>query len=203
MVESLLSGSAILMYGRVMDDIQLQRGPYAAPAPPESTGELNFLRRQLDVDTGAGANQIISQLARIYAVSYGGEFYTLATPVIFLVHGPGEEPIELSPGQTDRAPVRPASADLTGVGALDYQYSDDIRVWTYDKNDISLRLDLSTGMLQDILLDAEVGDDMDSPTVGGGRVGGGRVGGGRVGGGRVGGGRVGGGRVGGGRVGGG
>ncbi len=201
MVESLLSGSAILMYGRVMDDIQLQRGPYAQPAPPESTGELNFLRRQLDVDTGAGANQILSQLARIYAVSYGGEFYTLATPVIFLVHGPG---VDAGAGLPGGGNFRgPGGADDTGVAAQSYDFTADMKVWTYDKNDISLRLDLSTGMLQDILLDAEVGDDMDSPTVGGGRVGGGRVGGGRVGGGRVGGGRVGGGRVGGGRVGGG
>ncbi len=76
-------------------------------------------------------------------------------------------------------------------------------VWTYDKNDISLRLDLSTGMLEDILLEAEFGDDMDFPSFGGGKVGGGKVGGGKVGGGKVGGGKVGGGKVGGGKVGGG
>jgi hypothetical protein len=179
------------MYGRVMDDIQLQRGPYGAPAPPLSTGVLNHLRQQLDVDVGAGANQIISQLARIYAFSFGGDLYTLTTPTIFLVHGPGGDPNVGAPG--GRFSKTPGSADNTGVATQDYDFAEDIRVWTYDKNDISLRLDLSTGMLEDILLAAEFGDDMEHPSFGGGKVGGGKVGGGKVGGGKVGGGKVGGG----------
>ena len=42
--------------------------------------------------------------------------------------------------------------------------------------------------MQDILLEAEFGDEMDFPSFGGGKVGGGKVGGGKVGGGKVGGG---------------
>ena len=183
MAETLLSGSAILMYGREMTDITLDQGTYL-----ETTSVLNHLQKQLckaiDDDTK-------SRLARIYAIGYCGDVYTLATPTIFLVQGEGRpaEPGNAAAKPPRRASMRPAaSTDDTGVALQDYTFTDDIKVWTYDKNDISLRLDLSTGTLEDILLAAEFGDDMDFPSFGGGKVGGGKVGGGKVGGGKVGGG---------------
>ena len=195
MVETLLSGSAILMYGRVMDDITLEQDRPDPPPPgntapnyPPTTSHLNHLQTQLNTAVTD------AQLARIYAVSYNGGFYTLAAPTIFLVHGNG---VSAGAGGVPPGPPGPArhpgSADTTGVAAHDYDFSADMMVWTYDKNDISLRLDLSSGMLEDILLEAEFGDDMDHPSFGGGKVGGGKVGGGKVGGGKVGGGKVGGG----------
>jgi len=168
MAETLLSSSAILLYGRVMTDLTLDQTAYTGIT---GTGTLNYLHSQLNV---AGA-----KLARIYAVSYAGEFYAFAAPTIFLVHGDGD-PANPVPGPAFRAP---SDADDTGVGAQNYDFSSDMQVWTYDKNDLSVRLDLSSGTLKDILLEAEFGDDMDFPSFGGGKVGGGKVGGGKVGGG--------------------
>jgi hypothetical protein len=89
---------------------------------------------------------------------------------------------------------------VSGVAAADFQIADDIRVWPYDKADYTIRMDVETGMFEQILLDVFFGAE--APMVAGGRVAGGRVAGGRVAGGRVAGGRVAGGRVSGGRVGG-
>ena len=139
------------------------------------------------------------RFARIYAYSYGGRFSVLEMPAIYLVHGPGEKAQEGVTGS--KAAARPDSVDVVGSVGQWHSFAEDIYVWTYDKSDFSLRLDTSAGMLEEILLGAEINDEMDPPSFGGTKLGGGRVGGGRVGGGRVGGGRVGGGRVGGGRVG--
>jgi hypothetical protein len=190
MSETLLNGTSVHLIGRVMDDITLSTAKYTA-----NDGHGNSLQKQL-----AGTKGKQSYLARIYAYSFGNVMTELDEPTIFLVHGPGR--VVNDPVPPPLEAIRSPSTDKTGVGAQDYVFTDDMRYWEYDKNDISLRLDLYTGTLEDILLMPGDGGEQDFYPDGGGKVGGGRVGGGRVGGGRVGGGRVGGGRVGGGRVGG-
>jgi hypothetical protein len=46
------------------------------------------------------------------------------------------------------------------VSVADFQFADDIRFWSYDKGDFSIRMDVSTGTLEDILLEAEVDAQM-------------------------------------------
>ncbi len=195
MPETLMSSSNILLYGRVMTDMSVS--PQAAP-----NDEGNHFLRDVYSRTDENDN-CTARLARIYGFSYAGTYYALDEPVIFLVHGPGVLAQPRPPGDAARQSVSPTDPDLSGVDAQDFTHSDTIMVWTYDKNDFSIRLDVSTGWLEDILLGAELGGDMDFPAFGGGKVGGGKVGGGKVGGGKVGGGKVGGGKVGGGKVGGG
>lgn len=153
----------------------------------------------------AGGNDFIASkmysgdvvLARIYGFSFDGIHFDLDRPAVFLVHGDGEK---LTDDDRDaRSPVSPAQS---GVGAQDYQFGSEMRSWQYDKSDFSVRMDIFTGMFEQILLDAEI-EFEDHGMFGGGKVGGGKVGGGKVGGGKVGGGKVGGGKVGGGKVGGG
>lgn len=140
-------------------------------------------------------------LAKIYGFSFDGVHFDLERPSIFLVHGDGDF---LTDDDRDaRSPISPAQS---GMGAQEYQFGSEMRCWHYDKSDFSVRMDIHTGMFEQILLDAEIEFDdhgMFGGKVGGGKVGGGKVGGGKVGGGKVGGGKVGGGKVGGGKVGGG
>ena len=191
MPENLLEPSNILLYGREVQDLQIAHvnvpNPYAPPpnipVHPAALGDNAFLRRQLEAP---GA-----RLARIYGFSYEGHYYDLHRPAIFLVHGAGVL------AQTAATPFAKSaeSTDRTGVSAVDYEYSGDMMVWSYDKEDFSIRLDPAGGTFEALLLEAELDDD--SSHYSGAKVSGGKVGGGKVGDGKVGGGKVGGGKVGG------
>ncbi|MEZ0226468.1 MAG: hypothetical protein ACAH83_18070 [Alphaproteobacteria bacterium] len=89
-------------------------------------------------------------LARIYGFSFEGYYYDLPKPIIFLVHGDGESASEAR-GQVNRARA-PADPSLTGIGQADFQFSDDMMVWSYDKADYTIRMDVETGMFEDVLL---------------------------------------------------
>jgi hypothetical protein len=178
MPETLLTSHAILLYGREVLGVTLARASDAmAMEPPDSAepgavaqpqapapaplGDNRFLEKQLEAD---GA-----RLARIYAFSFEGHYYDLPRPVIFLVHGEGSDPEAVRPPNS-RAGRAPADADRTGVASSPGSFSEDIRVWTYDKGDFSLRLDPDTGTLEQILLERCLGGG------GGGAYGGGAIG---------------------------
>lgn len=213
MAESLLSTTNVLLYGRVLDDLQIAHpevpspfhdGP-AADCPgvevhQQGLGANRFLREQLEhrgpEDVDEEERDFDARLARIYGFSYEGQYFDLAVPAIFLVHGEGaiaERPV----GDRPRASRAPEVADRSGTGAQEHSFSDDMRVWSYDKGDFSLRMDVDAGPLDQILLEAELALETAQAQHSGARVSGARARGARVGGGRVGGGRVGGGRVGG------
>lgn len=201
MPETLLSASEVLLFGRELEDLNLKR-PH--PGVEKGRGYNKFLARQLTYEDFNDA-----RLARIYGFSFEGAFQELPAPAIFLVHGEGTSATQWMESNGDgeiiaaNAPGRLASRapnepDLSGTASADFQIADDIRVWPYDKSDYSIRLDVTTGQLDQILLD--IFFEVEMPMLSGGRVAGGRVAGGRVAGGRVAGGRVAGGRVAGGRV---
>ena len=213
MAETLLSVSEVLLYGRVMDDLQFCYQEPAVDLPKEGTdgppprpgrkvGLNSMMQNQLAASRNGeqGANpdlegRFAPKFARIYGFSFEGGYYDLDAPIIMLVHGPGV-PAESKAGDP-RASRSPDTPDKTGAAASGHSFADDIKVWSYDKADFTVRMDTLSGTLEDILLDVELGG---GAHVSGGRVSGGRVSGGRVSGGRVSGGRVSGGRVSGGRV---
>jgi hypothetical protein len=80
-----------------------------------------------------------------------------------------------------------AEPSLSGVVAADFEFADDVRVWSYDKADYTIRMDVETGMFEDVLLDILGGG---GPGVSGARVSGARVSGARVSGARVSGARL-------------
>ena len=156
--ETLLSPSNILLYGRVLQDLTFQFAPPPTTIPPETgegseagpprLGDNNFLQRQLNA---ADVN-----FARIYGYSYEGEYYDLAKPAIFLVHGEGTAAGGPFPADAARVARAPADADRTGTAGQTGSFAEDMMVWSYDKADFSIRLDAETGPLEQILLEAEL-----------------------------------------------
>ncbi|MET0943146.1 MAG: hypothetical protein ABWY13_17480 [Mesorhizobium sp.] len=104
------------------------------------------------------------RFARIYGFSYEGFYYDLPRPALFLVHGDGYPASEMGPAaywvvNRARAPGEPS---LTGLGQADFQFSDDIVVWSYDKADYTIRMDVETGMFEQVLLDAMLDGGIDA-----------------------------------------
>lgn len=202
MAETLLSISEVLLYGRVMEDMQFtyQRPPTSPPKddcdPPRPGIEIGgnaLFERQLAADPNG---DFAPRFARIYGFSFEGCFYDLDAPIIMLVHGPGS--VAERPASDQRAARAPESPDRSGSAAQEHSFADEVRVWSYDKGDFSVRMDTLTGTLEDILLEIEIGSG--AGPVSGGKVAGGKVAGGKVAGGKVAGGKVAGGKVSGGKV---
>jgi hypothetical protein len=133
---------------------------FPVPEPPPRLGDNNFLQNQLDADREDSTKE--PKLARIYGFSYEGHYYDLAKPAIFLVHGPGNDPEAWRPGTAlpdarfDRAP---SDGDRSGIARTATSFAEDMRVWSYDKGDFSIRLDPESGPLEQILLQAELRPD--------------------------------------------
>ncbi|WP_170516187.1 hypothetical protein [Ruegeria atlantica] len=182
MPETLLSFSEVLIFGRVLEDLDYE--------PKTKTGKGN--NKHLGAQFADVGNDK-AQFAKIYGFAYEGTYYDLPEPVIFLVHGDGT-PVNGAnnlPGNlASRAPTEPS---VGGVAAADFQIANDIKVWNYDKADQTMRMDVMTGQFEQVLLDIYFG--FDSPAVSGARVSGARVSGARVSGARVSGARVSGARV--------
>jgi hypothetical protein len=163
MPETLESPSCILLYGRIVNDLQIQNPPYALGPPPAyqvqppRLGANLFLRDQLQAPGAC--------IARIYGFAYEGHYYDLARPPLFLVHGPGHRADRLPEPPPDpltnrRTSARPDKVDRFGVAATCESFPEDIRVWAYDKGDFSLRMDVRTGPLEQILLEPETSSDV-------------------------------------------
>jgi len=202
MAETLLRASGILLFGRVLDDLSIDKNSYMdGKQKPRRKGANKFLQQQLLVD-----GQDKARFARIYGFAYDGQYYEIDPPVVMLVHGKGERP-ETEAGYVSGTGAKvapgPSSAVLTGSAVPRFPFAADIRVWAYDQADFTIRMDVVAGTFEDLLVGAELAWEDENPIFSGGKVGGGKVGGGKVGGGKVGGGKVGGGKVGGGKAGGG
>lgn len=164
-----------------------------------SAGEQEFSRAGKRQKKGRGRNNLLADqlsedanLARIYGFSYEGTYFELPEPVIFLVHGDGESATDSNkPGdQAARAPLDPSK---TGVASAEYQIANDIRVWDYDKADYTIRMDVMTGMLEQVLLDVYFGGG--GPDISGAKVSGAKVSGAKVSGAKVSGAKVSGAKV--------
>lgn len=139
-----------------------------------------------------------SGFARIYGFSYEGTYYELPRPVLFMVHGDGVPASEARTGRLGvvrraRAPGDPSS---TGLAAADFQFAEDLKVWSYDKADYTIRMDVETGMFEDILLAAFFGDGggVSGAKVSGAKLSGAKLSGSRISGAKVSGAKLWGGR---------
>ena len=172
--ESLLSPSAVKMYGRLVRGLMID-----VADTREELGGNQFLRQQLEPGTNP-------MLARIYGYSYLGQYQSLSRPAIFLVHGEGapasprvtaliikedgkdatftirspvttklEDPPFTDPKNVARFGSGTVSVDISGQASPCGDFAFDIRVWEYDRGDFSLRLDVESGPLERILVDAE------------------------------------------------
>jgi hypothetical protein len=189
MGETLLSPSNVLLFGRLVADLKIDHtiadhSPFDGPR----AGGNRDVETVLSVSTPAAK---VANFARIYGFSYEGTYYDLPRPIIYLVHGPGKAASDTK-GATPNKPARaPAEPSLSGVAAADFDFADDVWVWSYDKADYTIRMDVETGTFEDVLLGILGGG---GPGVSGARVSGARVSGARVSGARVSGARLSGGR---------
>src|SRR5262245_28691515 len=131
------------MYGREVDGVTLTPGVVAGVT---TLGDNNLLSKQLKAPTAAAAKP---RLARIYAMSFEGTFCNLPKPTLFVVHGTGT-PIKVK----GFAGGMPGDMDDSALAARDFAWESDVMVWEYDKDDVSVRLDMVTGRLEEILIDA-------------------------------------------------
>jgi hypothetical protein len=92
------------------------------------------------------------RLARIYGFSYLGNYFKLAEPIIYMVFGPGE-------AVPSGYPEPEISAREMGAEYKGGDFTSDVRVWRADQLDIGLRIDITIGWLNDILLSQEMGSD--------------------------------------------
>jgi len=125
------------------------------------------------------------KFARVYGFSYGGVYFDLAGPTMFMVEGDGVDATKVKepgPGLDDDDP-----------------FYADLKAWTCERNESTVRLDYETGRFEQVLLEL-IGDESMVEGVSGSRVAGSRVAGSRVAGSRVSGSRVSGSRVAGSRV---
>lgn len=139
MDENLLSPTNIILFGRVFP-LEVDHD-----ALPQALGANHFLRDQL-----AAGN---SGFARIYAFSYEGTFYNLPKPAIYLVHGEGSVVRGAGLPNRGQGNNQPVITD-SGLVALDVAFESDVRMWEYDKGDFTLRLDVVSGTLDELLLEA-------------------------------------------------
>jgi hypothetical protein len=122
-------------------------GPTSQGPPPGAIaqpGPQGFLDAQL-LDPTAG-------FARIYGFSFEGHYYDLPRPVIMLVHGPGI-PVAGGAGSPPAPPILDSDE-----AARVWEFSSGLLQWNYDKTTVSIRLDLDSGPLQDILLARALGE---------------------------------------------
>ncbi len=190
MAETLLSPSNILLFGRELKDLRIEQE--CKDGNPDRHTPFTVPRkganRQLEDQLAAKE----AKIARIYGFSYEGTYYDLPRPALFLVHGPGLLVTNVSPKNSEGVGVpggsiAPGEPSLTGVAAADFQFADGLMVWSYDKADHTIRMDVETGEFEDVLLNMFFGGG--GPAVSGSRVSGSRVSGSRVSGSRLTGGR--------------
>ena len=81
-------------------------------------------------------------------------------PPVYLVHGDGVDAPARPPVDPGARIARgPSSADESGVPSKGWEFSSDLKMWEYDKGDYSMRLDVESGPLEQILLDAAVDNE--------------------------------------------
>ena len=181
MPETLLSFSEVLIFGRVIEDLKYD------PKKKRGKGNNKHLEGQF-----ANDGDDAPKFAKIYGFAFEGTYYDLPEPAIFLVHGDGQSATDKNkPGNlASRAPNDPSKS---GVASADYQLADDIMFWSYDKADQTMRMDVTTGRFEQVLLDLYFG--FDSPGVSGAKVAGAKVSGAKVSGAKVSGAKVSGAKV--------
>jgi hypothetical protein len=150
--ETLLSTSAVYLFGRLLSDLLLVKQDPQDQVRPPRKGSNTFLQEQLRNDDAG--------FARIFYFSFEGALYELARPALFLVHGGGVAADTPQPDDPNFEALAksPPRVTRTGLAWQVGSFASDMRVWVYDKGDFSIRMDADTGPLEQILLAAESGN---------------------------------------------
>ncbi|MCB1883543.1 MAG: hypothetical protein KDG89_06025 [Geminicoccaceae bacterium] len=132
MNDDIFSNRAVWLIGRAFDGLAIDEGEVArlghATVPPAGRKDQGEAVR----------------LARIYAFTLGGHYVALARPAVFLVRGEGQKLSD--PAVAAGLVVKPQ--EFADSGAL---------AWAADRDDMTLRLDIETGSVAELLVAPEVG----------------------------------------------
>ncbi len=199
MAETLLSASNVLLFGRVVEDLSVGAGSHS-PSDADTIGGNALLESQLAMTktTGSGSARKTVQMAkfaRIYGFGFEGTYFEMPTPSLFLVHGDGE-PATKTTGSGASAKLSNAGMSITGLATRDVKFSDDMRVWSYDQSDFTIRLDVQSGTFEEVLVALGLG----GMSVAGAKLSGAKVAGAKVSGAKVSGAKVSGAKVSGAKV---
>ena len=186
----------VKLIGEPFPDLALNPAPGGGPPAggltrpnPAAPGLLDtFIATAFNHQAAAAGNEAF---ARIYGFSFEGHYYDLPRPVIMLVDGPGS-PL---PNQGLPAALSQPTIGQTDEATRSWDFSGNLFEWNYDKMSMSIRLEIDSGTLQDILLARALGER--SGTYGSGAYGSGAYGSGAYGSGAYGSGAFGRGRRGG------
>jgi hypothetical protein len=91
------------------------------------------------------------RLAHIFGFAHEGRYTPMHVPALFLVHGDGEALLKKD-GEID-----PAQLGLAHLEKGNLTFAADLKLWVYDRGDETIRLDVSTGTLLQLVVDAETG----------------------------------------------
>ncbi|NNF76564.1 MAG: hypothetical protein HKN05_00915, partial [Rhizobiales bacterium] len=90
---TLLSASNIILVGFLLKDLKLDTKD--ANYPPTRNNANNFFGKMLTTDAG-GSKNLDPGLARIFGFIASGRYVELDAPTIFLVHGDGDDIVNLA-----------------------------------------------------------------------------------------------------------
>ena len=137
MPETLRSEATIHLFGRAMTDLVL------APVPHDPGPVGALLTR---ASSKAPKQEPQGTIARIYAFAFQNEYVELASPALFVLYGRGS--------QVGANPV----LDRAGLSRLPDTLNPDLWVWTVERDDTTVRLDVMAGTFNRVLLDYELAD---------------------------------------------
>jgi len=139
--ETLLAPSQIRLFGRAFTALQINTDMLAR-AFGQEPGKSPFQNPMTDKLMPSYE----PHLARIYGFSFEGNYHKMTAPAVFLVHGEG---IEIATAFDE------IELSQLGVEFKAQNFAKGVKMWSYDRSDMSIRVDLLSGMLQDILLAPE------------------------------------------------
>ena len=139
--EGLLAGSTIRLFGRKFAGLSIGEVG-GAPASNNPLAQAFATARNGEKAT----------LARIYGFSYLGNYFKLAEPLVYLVHGDGA-PLRTAGG------IEGNSVGYAGFETTYEEFTDGVCMWLVDQLDVSVRVDITIGWMKDILLAQEMGAD--------------------------------------------
>jgi hypothetical protein len=139
---SLLAPSTVRLFGRELITLDLVAGR-AAQVSTDS-------RYKGESPLAGLLKQTNLHLAYILAFSYEGRYAPFHTPALFIVRTPGDPVVEAGKAID---PARLGLAHLDGT----ITFASDLKYWTYDRSDQTIRLDLASGTLQQLVIDSETG----------------------------------------------
>jgi hypothetical protein len=145
----ILTQSVVRIFGWVVGQVTLQ-----APAPHQTQTGASALPKLDEKKVLSGplleACKNANQLANILAFSHEGHYTPFRAPALFLVSSDGEPVWVGNPPQVDLERLGLAQLERT-------DFASNLRFWICDRTAYIIRLDVSAGTLQRMVIDLETG----------------------------------------------